>query len=322
MKNLLLLSALLLGTYSASANALECGDSIEVDTVMEADLDCSSYSGFAALEIKGDAVLNAKGHSINTPNTSVGIYAEGGLIKIKNLDLSGAPGAIGIMGYNVRKLVVNKTTARDMFIGVDYYTSDDYDCDRVRVSNSDLSDNDYAVRVNSPNCDYTPRFVNSNFSNSKEYALYLTAKKIRINGLLDNDFTGSSNGLLLQSFEKTVIVNLDLSNSDIQGTQVFAYESPLVKIKDSQFGNNAGEGVHLYDINKVIMRRVSSINSGVGIKIANDRVGTEFKGRKITTNGNDIAGLILSSSNDIKFSSIDLPEESNSILDFLLIDNQ
>ena len=165
MKKILLITILLLGSYSASA--LECGDSIYEDTVMQADLDCSDYSGFAALEVKGDAVLNAKGHTITSPNTSVGIYAEGGLIKIKNLNLQGAPGSIGIMGYNVRKLVVNKTKASDMFIGVDYYTSDDYDCDRVRVSNSDLSANDYAVRVNSPNCEYTPRFVNSDFSSSR-----------------------------------------------------------------------------------------------------------------------------------------------------------
>ncbi|WP_372655705.1 hypothetical protein, partial [Halobacteriovorax sp.] len=204
MKRLILLSAIFFGSYSV--NALECGDSIEVDTVMTSDLDCSNYNGFAALEIKGDAVLNAKGHTISTPNTSVGIYAEGGLIKIRNLTIEGAPSAIGVMGYNVRKLVVNKTTAVDMFIGVDYYTADDYDCDRLRVSNSNLSSNEYGVRVNSPKCEYTPRFVNTDFSYSKSYALNVSAKIIRVNGVLGNDFSSSANGLLLHSQEKTAIV--------------------------------------------------------------------------------------------------------------------
>ena len=94
-----------------------------------------------------------------------------------------------------------------------------------------------------------------------------------------------------------------------------------MKIKDSSFGNNSGEGIHLYDIENVIMRRVSVINSGIGIKVANDRVETNFLGRKIATDENDI-GVILTSSNDLKFSLIDLPEELNTIEDLLILDNQ
>ena len=105
-------------------------------------------------------------------------------------------------------------------------------------------------------------------------------------------------------------------------TVVFALESKLVKILDSSFGNNEREGVHLYDIENVIIRRVTADNSGVGIKIANDRVETSFKGRFITTSGNYTAGLLLTSSNDKKFSLISLPEHKNNISDYLSIQNQ
>jgi len=317
MKKQILAMALTLlstGTY-----ALECGDSLSADTVMEQDLDCSNYEGFAALSLSGDMILNGNGHKIISPNTYAGLYTETGKVKVKNLEIAGKADGVGIMSYNTRKLVVKNVTATDMFIGVDYNVSEDFDCDRVKIKGSNLSSNEYGVRISSPLCSFAPNILDSDFSFSKSYALNITANKIRINGLKSNTFDNSSNGLLLSGSEKVVVKNLDLSESGIDGTQVFSYSSGLVRIKDSKFGNNSYEGIHIYDAQKVVIRRVEAHNSGVGIKVVNENVATEFLGRKIASSGNETAGLLIDSSTSVKFSSITFDESVNNVVEAYIL---
>ncbi len=313
-----LLTITALNLISLSAFALNCGDTITTEVKMTEDLDCSAHSGYSALSLRGEAILQGNGHRIITPNTTVGIYAEGDTIRIRNVKIEGSETAKAVEGYNVKKLILNKVIATDMYMGVDFYSEDDQSCDRLRVSNSDLSHNTYGARVNAPSCDYSPRFINSDFSYSKQVALSLSAKKIRILEKHNSIFDGSANGFNLKATEKVVIKDMDLSNAQIDGTQVFIYDTKLVRIVDSTLGN-AAEGIHVYDAEEVIIKRSTILSAGVGIKIANDRKATKLLMRHTETEANNI-GALVTSYGSTKFSEINI-DDSN-LFDYISVQNQ
>ena len=64
------------------------------------------------------------------------------------------------------------------------------------------------------------------------------------------------------------------------------------------------------------------MNSYVGLKVANERVASSFKGRRISSQGNESAGVLITSFSDIKFSQIDFEESRNDIQDLAAILNQ
>ena len=315
-----LLSVLTLSSIlmSASAFAVNCGDTITTKVELTEDLDCSSHTGYSALTLRGDGVLNGKGFKIITPNTNVGIYAEGNLIKVKNVVIEGNAQARAVQGYNVKKLVLNKVTANFMNMGVDYYSESNADCDRLRVSNSDLSSNNIGAKVFAPNCTYNSRFINSDFSNSSSTALVVSAKIVRVKGKHNSIFDGSANGLSLKGTEKVIIRDMDFSDSQITGTQIFVQSSKLVKVVDTVLGNS-DEGLHVYDSEEVIVNRSEVINANIGIKVANDRVPTSLDVKNSETGGNNI-GLLVTSFGSTIFSNIAIDE--NNTLDFYSIQNQ
>jgi nitrous oxidase accessory protein NosD len=316
------LSSILFLSLSLPTMALQCGDSLNTDTVMTEDLDCSSYSGYAALTLRGEMVLRGNGFRIISPNTQIGVYSEfGSKVKVKNLEVQTNSSAVGVVGYNVEKLVVRNVTVSGARIGVDFYAEDGFDCERLKVVDSTLTFNDYGIKVYSPNCEYSPNIKNTDLSNSKAYALNLKAKKVNLSGLKDNNFDNSENGIMLSASEIARVRDLDLSESGIPGTQVFVYDTAKVKVKDSKFGNSY-EGVHIYDAQEVIIRNIEVVNSYVGLKVATERVSTQFSGRKISSEGNESAGVLLTSFSENKFSLIDLEESKNSILDGAAILNQ
>lgn len=271
--------------------ALNCGDSITGKVQLEEDLDCSNYSGFSALSISGNAILQGNGHSIISPNTNTVIYAEGNDIRIRRTNIVGSANNIGVMGYNVQKLVVNKSTIDNAFIGVDYFTEDNFACDRLRVSNSNARGNQYAVRVNAPNCDYVPRFVNNDFSNSQIYALNLSSKKIRLIEKQNNNFSGSANGLLLNASELIRIKDLDMTNTGIAGSLIYAFQSAKLVVNGAKL-SGAYEGIHAYDVADVKIKRVVASDMQVGVKVVNESVDTNLVVRRTTTNNNNIGLLI------------------------------
>lgn len=299
--------------FSTSAMAINCGDTITSTVRLKKDLDCSNFSGFAALILRGDGKLNGMGHKIISPNTSVGVYAEGNQIRVNNLKIEGAPTATGIMGYNVVRLVVDNVEARQMNIGVDYFTEVDYDCDRLRVSQSDLSGNNYAAKVVAPQCEYVPRFIGNDLSNSAITALNLSAKRLRIREIQGNILDGSTHGLSLTSSEQTLVEGLDLSSSQISGTQIYAYSSNNVIIRNVITGE-AQEGIHIYDAKNVLIQNTESINNGIGIKVANDSVATQLRIGQSKTQGNASFGVLVTSFGAVKFSQIALPK-NNQFLD-------
>jgi hypothetical protein len=294
---------------SSSAFALNCGDTITTHVKLKNDLDCSSFSGFAAVILRGDGKLDGMGRKIISPNTSVGVYAEGNQIRVSDLKIEGAPEATGVLGYNVVRLVVDRVEARQMNIGVDYYTEVDYDCDRLRVSNSDLSGNNYAAKVIAPKCEYVPRFINNDLSNSAVTALNLSAKRLRIRDIQGNIFNGSVNGLSLKSSEQTLVEGLDLSSSQISGTQIYAYSSNELVIRNVITGE-AQEGIHVYDVKNVSIKNTEAVNNEIGIKVANDSVSTDLRIAQSKTEGNVQFGVLVTSFGSVKFSQISLPKNN------------
>jgi len=315
-----LLKALTLSSIliSASAFAVNCGDTITTKVKLTEDLNCSTHNGYSALTLRGNGILNGKGFKIITPNTNVGIYAEGNLIKVKNVVIEGNAQAIGVQGYNVKKLILNKVTANFMSMGVEYYSESNADCDRLRVSNSDLSSNNIGAKVFAPNCSYNSRFINSDFSNSGSTALVVSAKIVRILGKHNSVFDGSTNGFSLKGTEKVVVKDMDLSDSQISGTQIFVQSSKKVRVVDTILGNS-DEGLHVYDSEEVIVNRSEVINANIGIKVANDRVPTSLDLKNSETGGNNI-GLLVTSFGTTTFSNIAI--DNNNVLDFYSIQNQ
>jgi len=304
-----LLSFIAATLLSSSAFALNCGDTITAQVKLQKDLDCSSYRGFAAVILRGDGKLDGMGRKIISPNTSVGVYAEGNQIRVANLKIEGSAQATGVLGYNVVRLVVDRVEARQMNIGVDYYTEVDYDCDRLRVSNSDLSGNNYAAKVIAPKCEYVPRFINNDLSNSAVTALNLSAKRLRIREVQGNIFSGSMNGLSLKSSEQTLVEGLDLSSSQISGTQIYAYSSNDLIIRNVVTGE-AQEGIHVYDVKNVLIRNTEAINNEIGIKVANDSVSTVLRIAQSKTAGNAQFGVLVTSFGSVKFSQVSLPKNN------------
>lgn len=321
MKKVILGLGILVSSYSSYA--LECGQILSETTAMSEDLDCSNYEGYSALRLTGEMVLRGNGFKVISPNTQVGIYAEyGGKVKVRDLEVQGNSESVGVVGYRVDKLVVKNVKVSDVRIGVDYYAEADFNCDRLKVVDSELTSNQYAIKVFSPNCDYTPNIKNTDLSFSKNYALNIIAKRVRVSGFKSNVFDGSTNGVFLSGSEIVAIVDLDLADAQIDGTQAFIYNSGRVNIRRSSFGNNYSEGLHIYDAADVRITDVDVRNSGVGIKVATEKVATNFVGRRISSTGNSTAGVILTSFEDVKFSNITFKERQNNIEDVVNIANQ
>ena len=318
MRFYFLLLVLSMSLFSSSVFSLSCGDTITGIVRMQEDLDCTDFNGYSALSLREDAILNGRGFRIITPNTSVGIYAEGNTIKVRNVEIQGNQDAKGVEGYNVQKLIINNVIVTDMYMGVDFYSEDYLSCDRLRISNSIVSHNVYGARVNAPSCDYTPRFVNSDFSNSGNSALSISTKKIRLLGKHNNDFSNSTHGFSLKATETIVIRDLDLSDSQVGGTQIYIYDTESVRILDSVLGNSQ-EGIHIYDTSNVDIRRTEVGNTDIGIKVANDKRATDLLIKKTTTSGNSI-GVLVTSFDSVTFSSIDVDKQNN--FDFISIQNQ
>lgn len=264
----------LLGALSTFA--VECGDTITDKVRLTEDLDCSSYQGFAALILRDNAILQGNNFRIISPNTSAGIYAEGGNIKVRSTQIIVDESSIGVMAYNVSKMIVNKSNISNARIGVDYSTEDEFACDRLRISNSTLTNNEFAAKVNAPNCDYTPRFVNNDFSNSKNYALNIISKKIRIAEKQNNSFFQSQNGLLLSASEKITLAGLDLSDDQIAGTSIFVYSSNIVRLKNLVLANST-ESIHIYDAADIKLRNVSADASDIALRVTNESQDTNLK---------------------------------------------
>lgn len=177
------------------------------------------------------------------------------------------------------------------------------------------------MKVYAPNCEYSPNIKNTDLSNSKNYALNLKARIVNVSGLKENIFDNSENGVMVSASQIARIRELDLSDSGIPGTQVFVYDTEQVNVRNSKFGNSY-EGVHIYDAKTVIVRDVEVVNSYVGLKVATEKVSTNFSGRKISSSGNESAGVLLTSFSSNKFSSIDLFESKNDVQDVAAILNQ
>ncbi len=317
------MKAIILGLsiLATQAFAIECGDTIYNQEVeLTSDLDCSSMSGFAALELKGTSKLKGHGFKVISPNTSVVIYAEGSEVKVKNTIIEGSESNIGIQGYNVGKLVVKKVTANNMRIGVDYYAEENFSCTRLRIVESDLSSNNLGAKVYSPNCEKFPLIKETNLSNSADRALYIEANRVRITGNHNNNFSNSANGMSLKGTDKVVLKELDLANSSIDGTQAFIYDSGVVKLRDSKFGNSAGTAVDMYEVDEVIVNRSEFVASGVGLKVASDSVSTSLTVKNSDSSSNITAGVLAVSYGAVKFANIDTTE--NNSLDYVSIQNQ
>ena len=160
--------------------------------------------------------------------------------------------------------------------------------------------------------------MNSDFSNSGNSALSISTKKIRLLGKHNNDFSNSTHGFSLKATETIVIRDLDLSDSQVGGTQIYIYDTKSVRILDSVLGNSQ-EGIHIYDASNVDIRRTEVGNTDIGIKVANEKRATDLLIKKTTTSGNSI-GVLVTSFDSVTFNSIDIDKQNN--FDFISIQNQ
>lgn len=303
---------------STVAFGVECGDNIvDQEVHLSENLDCSSYEGFSALTLRGSSKLFGHGYKVIAPNASSVIYAEGDEIKIVGLELQGHSDGRGIQAYNVKKLVTAYNKSENMATGLDYYTEPDFACSGVVSYRNHLKNNNFAIRVSSPNCSWAPRIYRTDMSNSKVVAANIKANNIVVSGKHYNKYSGSESALNLRASNIALVKHINLKDSGIVGGQVFIHQTKTAIIYNAAFGNVSHTAVDMYEVEKVRVYGAHFANSDIGLRIANSSTSTDFKARYARSAGNASFGVLLTTQGDAEFTNIDIDHESNNFSDYV-----
>jgi parallel beta-helix repeat protein len=187
---------------------------------------------------------------------------------------SGITNGSGIFAGNTKGLTVTGNSFTGNSVGITLYASSE-DMTGVTISNNILSGNSqFGVRtsMDSPGLIDNPVFSQNDFSNSGSYALYLQAQNLELDTA--NTFTGSANGIYIQggSFN---IHDLDLSNSGVLGTEIYAVQASSVTLTNMNLSTNLASngsrmGFNSYRVAAFNFTNVNTTNQDTGIEFATD----------------------------------------------------
>jgi len=108
---------------AAPKPAPKCGDVIEKNTTLTADLDCTAFDGYFALAIRTDGIrLNGNGFRIIAPQARAGIFVTASNIRISNIKITGLQNGTGIFAADADNLSVVGNDLSDNVIGVELYS--------------------------------------------------------------------------------------------------------------------------------------------------------------------------------------------------------
>lgn len=117
-------AALLLGTPALGAGTpskalpLLCGDVVDADITLQADLVCPGFTG-KVLTVKGSRhVLNGNGHRIVAPDAQIGVSIEGPWNEVRDLEISGLNHGVAISAIDAPYLEIRGSILNDNQVGI------------------------------------------------------------------------------------------------------------------------------------------------------------------------------------------------------------
>lgn len=263
-------------------NGIQCGDIIEGDFSLEADLDCSHYPGFA-LGFKSDNVnIRGNGYKIIAPNGAAAILLMGDKQTFENFDIEANPNGIAILAYDTDEVEILNNTITNANIGINIM-SYNVEIDKIKVEDNVATDmGEFGLYVNAFQHQetYAKRATveRNDFSRSGDYAIHLSIQEYSINGDFTNTIDGSQDGIYLAEGD------FDIKNESfpdlVRDTTLFIYRADSVVIDNVVIDGHGGNGdqseagIHTYLCDEIEITNVDISNKDIGIKVAT-RYGVE-----------------------------------------------
>ncbi|MFZ4714930.1 MAG: right-handed parallel beta-helix repeat-containing protein [Bacteriovoracaceae bacterium] len=267
-----------------------CGTAVTKNLTLKEDLNCPNEKNSVLTVTKKGITINGNGFKIIAPQAETAIRLLESNITIKNIDLSGEGVGRGIEIYNAKKAVLENLTIHHRRIGIDVFF-DHKSCDYLTAIGNKVTGSEvFALRINAPDCAGSRKIQNNDFYDSKDFAIYIKAKYVSINGLSGNRIDYSRNGFFL-SGKKVKVRNLDLSQSEILENPLYISQTDKVSIKNVNVSTqtHAGIGLHIYDTRIVHICQLKASGQAIGFKYAGESA--RLKSLKMSKSNVDENGL-------------------------------
>lgn len=266
MKIFILLTLLPLTSYASL-----CGSLVKSNLMLKEDLICEEETESVLTVVKKGVIVNGNGYKIIAPKAHTKIRVLADNVLINNVNLVGNGQGIGIEIYNVKNAAVIKSSMPNHNIGVDEY-SDDHSCGELALVGNNISySKTFAVRISARHCKLSPFLEANDFSHSGDYALSVNMKKVFLTSFSKNNLNYSKNGIYL-SGHKVNVQGFKLDSAHIGEKAIFIEGAHKVIARNLNVSgeNNTGEGIHIYNSEKILLDNVIADHHEVGIKIAGE----------------------------------------------------
>ncbi len=274
---------------SVNANTdavLTCGIIIDKNTTMTEDLDCPDYRGFA-VQILGDNItLNGKGHKINAPKATAGIFMNGKHNTVLNTKVNGLTEGFGILAYNSPEAGILLNDFSDNWVGIVFF-ADNTTANNVQIINNKvLRSTAFAIRVqqDAPGVIDAPQIEKNDLRSSRDFAVYLKVQSFELQDQNNNMIAESGNGFYLKEGNFN-IHDLSLANQSIKKRSLFFDNASAVVINNVNVTTRAPAtedrervGIALYQSPNFQINQVTAQGLDAGIYLSTEQ-GKSMKGK-------------------------------------------
>lgn len=257
-------------TSFASDSSL-CGSVVKSSLTLKEDLICETETESVLTVTKKATIINGNGFKIIAPRAHTKIRVLADNVLIHNINLVGNGDGIGIEIYNVKNAAVFKSNISYHNIGVDEYSNDSI-CGELALVNNNISHaKTFGIRINADHCKLSPFLEGNDLTYSGDYALSINMRKVYLTSFSNNNLNFSRNGIYL-SGHKVNVQGFKLDSSHIGEKAIFIEGAHKVMAKNLNLSgeNGTGEGLHIYNSEKILIDSVTANNREVGIKIAGE----------------------------------------------------
>ncbi len=260
-----------------SAGSVSCGDVITTDVTLSADLACPAGFTGVVLTIGADAItFDGASHTITAPDAAVVFSANSKTgITIQNVIV--APGVGTGTGTQLTS-VINSTVSGISVTGRGFGIQAISGSDGNLLQGNTLTGNVTGISfVGEGNT-----FSGNDLSNNSSFGLAIGGSDFRITN--DNDFSGSSNGLLVINATGATIENLDFPSS-VANTVLDLQASTDVTVRNiTAPGTGTGTGVRLTNVTNSRLTGVTVTGRDFGIQAISGSDGNLLQGNTLTGN--------------------------------------
>lgn len=248
-----------------------CGSVVNSNLTLKEDLICESETESVLTVVKKGVIINGNGFKIIAPQAHTKIRVLSDNVLINNVNLVGNGTGIGIEIYNVKNAAIFKSVINDHNIGIDEY-SNSHDCGELAVVGNNITrSKTFAIRINAKHCRLSPFLEANDLSYTGDYALSVNMKKVYLTSFSKNNLDFSRNGIYL-SGDKVNVQGFSLNSANIGEKAIFIEGAKKVIARDLNLSGemNTGEGLHIYNSEKILIDNVIADHREVGIKIAGE----------------------------------------------------